>query len=1394
MSLSEPSTITWEDHWRSITPPESAWERELHARLRRELTVVPPFRVWSNFEFIDLHGATFAVDLLVVTPAGVFVIECFPGDGVVHVGARQWRWIDGQGRAHVLEDPVQRVRDRAERMRELLEHHTPHAHAPRLHGLVLAPRLDLRIERDAPDLGAGLVGLSGHPDLPDVLAALERGELPGQPAPAPINEGVLDRLEVALEQVGLEPARGRRKVGDWRCHTLLETSDNHQDYRATHMRDASRTRHVRIFFNPRGVSRSQRQRLENAARREHELVTSLDHPHILSAHEFVQDGRPALVFEDPDGAIRLDHYLTLREAGDLGPGKLNMRQRLDLLGQIAEALDYAHRKRVVHRALTPQSVLVVPGRGPQDGPRALVYNWQAALDRERQTGTQHVQDYLTDASAAYAPPESHSGQSLTEASDIWGLGAIAYLLFRGEPPASSPADLLDRLMHEEGLSLAARADGIPGPLEELVRQSTHYRPGERPASAAAFLQRLDAIRASLQPASPEPPDPLEAAPGEVLDDTWEVLRRLGSGASATALLARDASGHERVLKISHTERDAARLEHEARDLEALDDAALIVGLHEVTEVGGRRALVLEYAGESLRERLARSRLSLDDLRRFGEDLCQIVTALERHHVWHRDIKPANLGVGSPSGSTRQLMLFDFSLANARAESVEVGTAAYRDPMLMGRGRWDEHADRWAAAVTLHEMAAGSLPRWPEQAVPMLEQDARIQIEADALPASVRTELLEFFARALHRDVAARFETGEQMLQRWRQIFEDTTHTAHDEVSSSIEGATRETPIRELELSATAREALDRLEIHDVGGLVDEHPQSIYFQHGTSAQVRAELRELRKKLIARLPEVQRPERLEDDRDRDFSIISLDRCAHYAFRSSEDNTLARAMGLTDLDEALPTPDRRALARRLGEERAEFERGFLEIAESWERMTSLRPLREDVHALIVRDGGVVTDEELARALLGRRGSVTVEPRRRLALAATLARVALEAERTTDAPRFMLQRVGPTAFFHDTTEETSRARVDLLPRLGDRADALASTDPLLGEQRAYLALLEVCHSAGVEPPRSGRLLALAAAASSHAALSSRRELYPRGMPARRALKLASGAITGRAELSDEELRERVRVRYPEAEALPPREALEQLLEQLHLPLRWDAQRGAFVSTAPRRLHLTGSLGSTSSIYSALEDGEAYDLERLDEDLSQALRYGGFRVLTCAQRHMRRAQDRLLSRFEGLERVSVDRIWIEAMTEAGQQGRRKLSLEHLIQADQPDAPDRIRAQFGNFLTRAHQLAEARLGDYIGRDILMVHPGLLGRYADHGSMQVLERWRDRVNTDAGPHTLWLLVPADEQFDDPRIEGPHRAPHEPRRDRAAAAQVAVPVVALRVLTILRGAPCRSTGKT
>src|SRR4029450_9726622 len=92
------------------------------------------------------------------------------------------------------------------------------------------------------------------------------------------------------------------------------------------------------------------------------------------------------------------------------------------------------------------------------------------------------------------------------------------------------------------------------------------------------------------------------------------------------------------------------------------------------------------------------------------------------------------------------------------------------------------------------------------------------------------------------------------------------------------------------------------------------------------------------------------------------------------------------------------------------------------------------------------------------------------------------------------------------DPYTATPAARAQYAERLGDRADALAQADPLLAPARLAEELQAVPPPGGAPQPLPARLLRPPVATSQQAALSSRMELYPRGMAAVYAIKLGAG------------------------------------------------------------------------------------------------------------------------------------------------------------------------------------------------------------------------------------------------------------------------------------------------
>ena len=414
---------------------------------------------------------------------------------------------------------------------------------------------------------------------------------------------------------------------------------------------------------------------------------------------------PALFFKYQDNkSIRFDHFLISH--GE----KLEASQKLDFLRQIADSIRYSHSKRVIHCSLSPQSILVT---NPDDPiPKLQIYNWPISVKQALSSYSRitNVDDVLESQQLVYMAPEALIGHKhISESADVFSLGAIAFHLFANQSPAANTTELSRILVDNKGLKISSIIDGAGQKLEELIQWSTHPDVLTRLSTVDDFLTLLSEVEEELTaPSESITEDPLEAKKGDKLAFGFTVVRDLGQGSTAKALLV-TKNDKEKVLKVALKEESNALLIQEAKALESLH-SEFIVDFEEILEMNGKTVLVLEKAGDQTLAALLQKDgvLSLDLLCRYGDDLLSALVSLERNGVNHRDIKPDNIGIRTNTKKRNQLILFDFSLTGVPIDNLKVGTEKYKDPSIFSRkpARWDVIAERYSVAVTLHEMALG----------------------------------------------------------------------------------------------------------------------------------------------------------------------------------------------------------------------------------------------------------------------------------------------------------------------------------------------------------------------------------------------------------------------------------------------------------------------------------------------------------------------------------------------------------------------------------------------------------------------------------------------------------------------------------------------------------------
>jgi hypothetical protein len=216
-----------------------------------------------------------------------------------------------------------------------------------------------------------------------------------------------------------------------------------------------------------------------ALAREARLLAKLGHPNVVALHDFVQAGdRMWLVLEHVDGTTLAD---VMARAG-----KLPQTAALSLALAVAEGLSHAHSRGVVHRDLTPASVLV-----SKQGDIKLT-DFSVASDERLPTAPELLDGASGKRSLAYASPEQVLGEQPDPRSDLFSVGVVLYELLAGKPPfggADDPGTTL-RIRNEQPPPLTRFVPELVPAVERIVQRCLQKLPAHRYPSARDLASAL----------------------------------------------------------------------------------------------------------------------------------------------------------------------------------------------------------------------------------------------------------------------------------------------------------------------------------------------------------------------------------------------------------------------------------------------------------------------------------------------------------------------------------------------------------------------------------------------------------------------------------------------------------------------------------------------------------------------------------------------------------------------------------------------------------------------------------------------------------------------------------------------------------------------------------------
>ena len=219
---------------------------------------------------------------------------------------------------------------------------------------------------------------------------------------------------------------------------------------------------------------------------EAKLASEISHPNIVSVVDFGEDSKfgAYMVMELVEGD-------SLIAEGSL---PMSVKRAIDVLAQVADALDHIHKRGIVHGDVKADNIMLTAEQTGASGARRrrVVRLLDFGLARRHEGAEEEA---LVSGSPHYLAPERAAGGPASVSTDVYALGVLGYLLFTGTLPfEGSVVEVLMAHIHEAPEPLAKRREEeIDEALETLVARAMAKDPAHRHGSAAAFRYELNTV-------------------------------------------------------------------------------------------------------------------------------------------------------------------------------------------------------------------------------------------------------------------------------------------------------------------------------------------------------------------------------------------------------------------------------------------------------------------------------------------------------------------------------------------------------------------------------------------------------------------------------------------------------------------------------------------------------------------------------------------------------------------------------------------------------------------------------------------------------------------------------------------------------------------------------------
>ena len=256
-------------------------------------------------------------------------------------------------------------------------------------------------------------------------------------------------------------------VGGYEILELIGRGGMGEVYKAQHPR-LPRADAIKLLNSTYGSDADTRARFE----READLVAPLSHPNLVNVLDRgTHEGQLWIAMEFVPGTDA---------AQMLVGGPLHPRLAVTIISKVADGLDYAHRKGLLHRDVKPGNILITPGSDPMNPDAVKLTDFGIA--RMAQETESHLTSVgMTVGTLRYSAPEQVGGEDIDHHADIYALGCSLYELLTATAPFDAPTSqgLMAAHMFNAPPNPAKANPAVPAAMAAVIARAMAKKPADR---------------------------------------------------------------------------------------------------------------------------------------------------------------------------------------------------------------------------------------------------------------------------------------------------------------------------------------------------------------------------------------------------------------------------------------------------------------------------------------------------------------------------------------------------------------------------------------------------------------------------------------------------------------------------------------------------------------------------------------------------------------------------------------------------------------------------------------------------------------------------------------------------------------------------------------------------